>query len=88
MKTISGERNNQSINRTGTPEDVAKAALWLACEDSGFVNGHALIVDGGLVGGSKYSKSIENWETIAKTLNVGNVEQIFLKINEEIAKQK
>lgn len=88
MKSIAGESNNQSINRVGLPEDIAKAALWLASEDSGFVNGHALIVDGGFVGGLKYSKSIENYENLAKTLNLGNVEQIFLKINEEIAKKK
>ncbi|KKM96484.1 hypothetical protein LCGC14_1177710, partial [marine sediment metagenome] len=88
MKTRSGDSDNQSINRSGLPEDVAKAALWLASEDSGFVNGHALIIDGGFVGGLKYSKSIENWETLAKTLNLGDVDAIFRKINEGIAKNK
>ena len=31
------------------PEDIAQAARWLASEDSGFVNGYALAVDGGLM---------------------------------------
>lgn len=33
--------------RLGTPDDVAKAALFLACNDSTFVTGHNLMVDGG-----------------------------------------
>jgi NAD(P)-dependent dehydrogenase (short-subunit alcohol dehydrogenase family) len=31
-----------------TTDAVARAALYLACEDSAFVNGHALVVDSGL----------------------------------------
>jgi 2-deoxy-D-gluconate 3-dehydrogenase len=31
----------------GTPEDVAGAAAFLVSEDAGYVNGHALVVDGG-----------------------------------------
>lgn len=33
--------------RRGTPEEVAAAALFLACEEAGFVNGAVLTVDGG-----------------------------------------
>lgn len=32
----------------GKPEDIAGAALFLASDDSGFVTGEALVVDGGL----------------------------------------
>ena len=33
----------QPIRRSGLPEDIAQAALWLACDDSTFANGHALV---------------------------------------------
>jgi NAD(P)-dependent dehydrogenase (short-subunit alcohol dehydrogenase family) len=41
----------QSIKRPGLPEDVAKAALWLASDDSSFVSGAAISVDGALPDG-------------------------------------
>ena len=47
--------NAQPLRRSGLPEDVAKAALWLASDDSNFVNGHALVVDGGVIGGRMWS---------------------------------
>ena len=49
--------NLQPIKRSGLPEDIAQAALWLASDDSTFVNGHALVVDGGLIGGRSWSES-------------------------------
>ena len=49
--------NIQPIKRSGLPEDIAQAALWLASDDSTFVNGHALVVDGGLIGGRSWSES-------------------------------
>ena len=35
------------IGRTGKPEEVAEAVLWLASDASSFVVGHILMVDGG-----------------------------------------
>jgi len=36
------------LGRFGTPEDVAKAALFLASQDSDYITGNFLFVDGGL----------------------------------------
>ncbi len=36
------------LGRVGTPEEVAKAVLFLASPDSTFVNGAELFVDGGM----------------------------------------
>ena len=35
------------LGRLGTPEDIAFAALYLACDESSFVTGSELVVDGG-----------------------------------------
>ncbi|HEU0228381.1 MAG TPA: SDR family oxidoreductase [Arachidicoccus soli] len=34
--------------RIGQPEDIGKAAVWLASDDSDYVNGTSLFVDGGM----------------------------------------
>jgi NAD(P)-dependent dehydrogenase (short-subunit alcohol dehydrogenase family) len=46
----------QPIPRAGMPDDVAGAALFLASDDSSFVNGEDIIVDGGEIGGRRYSE--------------------------------
>ncbi|MCW4048888.1 MAG: glucose 1-dehydrogenase [Candidatus Bathyarchaeota archaeon] len=64
---IEAFKEAQPIRRAGLPEDIAKAALWLASDDSGFVNGHALVVDGGVTGGrmwSDYQIAIEGLEKV------------------------
>ena len=40
-------KHRHPMGRIGQPEEVAKAALFLACEDSSFVTGTLLFVDGG-----------------------------------------
>src|SRR6266851_1809122 len=62
--------NLQPIKRPGLPEDIARAALWLASDDSSFVNGHALVVDGGVIGGRPWSESQFRRDTLMKTLGL------------------
>jgi len=61
-------RGAQPIMGPGSPEDVARAALWLACDDSRFVNGHALVVDGGTTGGRMWSAYMEAIEGLKSEL--------------------
>jgi len=62
--------NLQPIRRSGLPEDIAHAALWLASDESTFVNGHALVVDGGLSGGRMWSESVLRRSALRQALGL------------------
>jgi NAD(P)-dependent dehydrogenase (short-subunit alcohol dehydrogenase family) len=36
------------VGRTGVPDDIAKAVRFLCSDESSFITGHALVVDGGM----------------------------------------
>jgi NAD(P)-dependent dehydrogenase (short-subunit alcohol dehydrogenase family) len=42
----------QPITRAGLPQDIANAVCFLASDDSDFITGHALVVDGGMTLGA------------------------------------
>lgn len=44
------------LDRYGKPEEIAKAALYLASSDSDFVTGHTLAVDGGYLAGGTWTR--------------------------------
>lgn len=52
--------SHNPLGRCGTPEDIARAALWLASDESAYVTGQAIVVDGGLTSGLQWS-TMQQW---------------------------
>jgi NAD(P)-dependent dehydrogenase (short-subunit alcohol dehydrogenase family) len=48
----------QTIPRAGVPDDIAHAALFLASDESTFINGADIVIDGGLIWGRRYSEVV------------------------------
>jgi NAD(P)-dependent dehydrogenase (short-subunit alcohol dehydrogenase family) len=64
----------QPLLRAGLPEDIANAALWLASDDSSFVTGHALVVDGGMSAGQIYRQQMKFTALIESALGINPTE--------------
>lgn len=48
MDPVDAKRTWQPLHHLGTPEDIAKAALYMASNDSEFMTGSIFVIDGGL----------------------------------------
>ena len=47
---VSGLTQQVPIKRLANPEEIVKIALFLACEDSSYINGTTIVADGGMTG--------------------------------------
>ena len=52
-ETVAPERAKQMINnrciKEQVPEDIVGAVLFLASDESGFITGQTIVIDGGLI---------------------------------------
>jgi NAD(P)-dependent dehydrogenase (short-subunit alcohol dehydrogenase family) len=58
-------KSAQPIPRPGLPADIAAAAVFLASDESSFITGQELIVDGGLLGGRTWSATQQFFGEVA-----------------------
>lgn len=64
----------QPIRRAGIVDDIAHAAVFLASDEATFINGHDLVVDGGLTGGRLWSAQQEGLKALQQALkNASNL---------------
>ena len=64
-------KSAQPIPRAGLPEDIAQAAVFLASDESSFINGHDLVVDGAITGGRNWTPQQQGLAAVRKAMEGG-----------------
>src|SRR3954468_15905226 len=59
----------QPIPRAGIPDDIAYAAVFLASDESSFINGHDLVIDGAITGGRNWTPQQQGLAAARKALD-------------------
>tara|TARA_R110001599_G_scaffold353870_1_gene601389 strand:+ start:183373 stop:184305 length:933 start_codon:yes stop_codon:yes gene_type:complete len=79
----------QPITRAGLPEDIANAVCFLASDESDFITGHALVVDGGMTLGAWRHPDLGPGfaETIADILGTGAPSDVDMVYHAETIEQ-
>ena len=64
-------KSQQPIPRAGLPDDIAHAAVFLASDESSFINGHDLVIDGAITGGRNWSQQQQGLAALRKAFEQG-----------------
>lgn len=62
----------QPIPRAGLPEDIARAAVFLASDAASFVNGADIAVDGGAIAGRPFSQGVAGRKEMTEAIVKGS----------------